>query len=113
MPTTMKAAIHLGEDYNENLVAYRNTNFDALKTWFDIGQTLILNQKHEILNSSTVEWQFTPWMRSTVPHDKVIMLSKANVTCLSRLSSLCGKDARTSGGQGEVERSTSIFPGVQ
>ena len=51
----MKAAVHLGEDYNENLVAYRNTNFDALKTLFDITRKLILNQKHEILNVSTIE----------------------------------------------------------
>ena len=36
MSTTMKAAILLGEDYNENLVPHRNTNFDALKTLFDV-----------------------------------------------------------------------------
>ena len=47
MTTTMKAVIHVGEDYNKNLVACGNTNFDALKTFFDIRQKLILNQKHE------------------------------------------------------------------
>ena len=41
--TTMVAAIHLGENYNEHLIAFRNTNFDALKTVFDITQKLILN----------------------------------------------------------------------
>ena len=63
MSTTMKEAIHLGEVYTENLVACRNTNFDALKTLFNITQKLILNQNHEILNASATEWQFTPWMR--------------------------------------------------
>ena len=65
MSTTMKAAIHLGENYKVNLFAYRNTNFDALKTWFDITQKLILDQNHEILNVTTIKWQSTPWMRST------------------------------------------------
>ena len=65
MTTTMKAAIHLGENYIENLIAYRNTNFDALKTWFDITQKLILDQNHEILNVSTMRCQSTPWMTST------------------------------------------------
>ena len=75
----MKAGIHLGEDYNDILVAYRNTNFDALKALFDITQKLILNQKHEILNVSTIEWQFASWMRSTLLHDRVIKLSKVKV----------------------------------
>ena len=72
----MKAAIHLGEKYNDNLFTYRNTNFEALKTLFDITQKLILNQKHEITHVSTMEWQFTPWMRSISLHDTVIKLSK-------------------------------------
>ena len=77
--STMKAAIHLGESYSENLVTYRNTSFEAPKTLFDIRQKLIFNQKHEIKHVSTIEWQFTPWMRSTLLHDKVIKLSKAEV----------------------------------
>ena len=82
----MKAAIHLGEDYTENLVACRKTNFDALKTLFDITQKLILNQNHEIFNASTIEWQVTPWMRSTLLHDKALKLAKGNsVLCLGRM----------------------------
>ena len=83
----MKAAIHLGEDHNENFVTYRNTNFDALKTLFDITQKLILKQKHEILNVSTIEWQFTP-----VLHYKVLKWANAkvhvyldSVLCLGRM----------------------------
>ena len=56
----MKAAIHVEEDYTENLVACRNTNFDALKTLFDITQKLTLDQNHEILNVSTIKWIFNP-----------------------------------------------------
>ena len=55
MSTTMKAAIHFGENYNDNLIVYRNTNFDAFKTLIDITQKLILNQNHEILNVSMIK----------------------------------------------------------
>ena len=37
----MNSAVHLGENYNDNLVTYENTNFEAIKTLFDITQNLI------------------------------------------------------------------------
>ena len=76
---TMEAAIQLGENYNENLFTYRNTDFKALKTLFDITQKLILSQRYEIKRVSTIEWHFTHWMRSTLLHDRVIKVSKAKV----------------------------------
>ena len=60
MSTTMKAAVHLGQNYNDNLMTHRNTNFEELEMLFDITQKLILEQNHEILNVSTIEWQFIP-----------------------------------------------------
>ena len=51
MSTRMKAAIHLGEIYNDNFFTDRNTNFEALKTVFEV----------------------------YLLHDKVIKLSKAKV----------------------------------
>ena len=50
MSTTMKAAVHLGHNYNANLVTFRNTNFEELKMLFDITRRLILHQDFEILN---------------------------------------------------------------
>ena len=64
----MKVAVHLGHIKHENLVTCRNTNVEELKTLFDI--TEILGQNREILNVSTIEWQFIPWIRSTLLHDK-------------------------------------------
>ena len=54
MSATMKAAIHLGENYENNLFTYRNTDFEELKTKFDITQKLILEQKHDIKLVSTI-----------------------------------------------------------
>ena len=73
----MKAAIHLGEDYNDNLVVYRNTNFDAFKTLFDKTQ---------------LSGNVAPWMISTLLHDKVSKMSKEkNGTGLFRFSLCLGK----------------------
>ena len=47
MSTMMNVAVHLGHNYDDNLVACRNTNFDALNTLSDITQKLFLNQNHE------------------------------------------------------------------
>ena len=68
----MKAAVHLGQHCNDNLVTSRNTKFEELKTLFDITQRLVLDQDFEILNVSSIEWTFTPWVRSTLLHDKVV-----------------------------------------
>ena len=113
MSTTMKAAIHLGEDYNENLVACRNPYYDALKTLFDITQKLILNQKHEIKHISTIEWQFTPRMRYSLPHDKVIKLSKAKVHVYSDSVLCLGKMYGHPDVMVKWKEQLFIFPGFQ
>ena len=79
MSTTTKAAVHLGQKYKDNLVTSKNTHFEELKTLFDITQKVISDQDFEILNVSTIEWKFTPWMRSTLLHDNVIKWTKAKV----------------------------------
>ena len=79
MSTTMKASVHLGPSYNENLVAYRNTNFKELRALFDSTQRLILEQSIEILKVSAMIWRFTPWMRSTC-HDQVYKKQKSTST---------------------------------
>ena len=75
----MKASVHLGPSYDENLVAYRNTNFDELKTLFDSTQRLILEQSFEIQNVSTMMWKVTLWMRSTLCHKSKWAEAKVHV----------------------------------
>ena len=84
----MKAAVHLGQNYIQNLVTFKNINFEELKTMFDISQKFILNQDIEILNVSTIEWIFSSSVRSTFLHDKVIKWTKAKVHVYST-SVLC------------------------
>ena len=91
--TTMKASVHLGPDYNENLTGHRNTNFEELKTLFDITQRSILETQIRDSECFTIELTFSPWMRSTLPNDTVIKWAKAKVHVYS-YSVLCWKDVR-------------------
>ena len=79
MSTTMKSAVRVGLQYQENLVAFKNTNFEELKTLFDITLRLIVEQSSEILSVSTMIYMFSPWMRTTLCHDQDIKWAKAKV----------------------------------
>ena len=52
MLTTVKAAVHLGPNYTEELEVYRNTNFEELQNLFYITQKLIVDHQAEILDVS-------------------------------------------------------------
>ena len=52
----------------ENFVACRNTNFDELKTLFDLMLRLIVEQSFEVLSVSTMMYLFFSWRRSTLCH---------------------------------------------
>ena len=88
--TTMRAAVHLGQHQNENLVTHKNTNSQELKALFDITLKLILDQNFEILNVSTIGWTFS-MVRSTLLHDKVtkgrtqVHVYSDSVLCLGRM----------------------------
>ena len=47
MSATMKAAVHLGQDYQDNSRTTKNTDFEKIKQLFDISQKLILDQSQE------------------------------------------------------------------
>ena len=79
MSTMMKASIHLGPNYNENLEVYKSTNFEEPKNLFDITQRLLLEHEAEILNVSPTDWTARSWTRSTLTHDQGITWTKAKV----------------------------------
>ena len=75
----MKAAVHLGNDYEENLRVTRNTEFSEIRSLFSITQKLVLDQKDEILGANTIDWDQTPWLKSTWVHERAIKLSTAKI----------------------------------
>ena len=92
MLTTVKSSVHLGLQYQENLAAYRNTNFEELKTLVEKPLRLIVEQSFEILNVSTMIDTLSPRMRSALCHDHAIKWAKAkahvysgSVLCLGKM----------------------------
>ena len=83
MSTSMKAAIHLGPSYVENLEVYRNTNFKELQNLFDITQKLLLDDQADIMNVTTIDCTPPSWTRSTLSHGQVIAWTKAKVRVYS------------------------------
>ena len=79
MSSSMKAAIHLGQNYLANLEVYKNTNFEEIQSLVNITQKLILEHSEEILNVHTIESTSLSWTRSTLSHDQVILWTKAEV----------------------------------
>ena len=72
MSSAMKAAIHLGPNYTENLEVFKNTNFEEIQSLFGITQKLILDHSEEILNVKPIESTAPSWTRSILSHDQVI-----------------------------------------
>ena len=79
MSATVKAVVHLGEEYQENLRTIKNTDFEKDQQLFDISQKLILNQSEETVGITTIDWNTIPWVRTTLLHDRAVKLSKAKV----------------------------------
>ena len=61
----MKAAIHFGPNYTENLAVYKNTNFEQVQNLFNIKQKLVLEHSEQILNVNTIESTSPSWTIST------------------------------------------------
>ena len=80
MSATMKAAVHLGQDYEENLRTTKNPDFEQVKHLFDVSQKLNLNQSEEIFGISVIDWKTIPCLRTTLLHDRAVELSKSKGT---------------------------------
>ena len=83
MSATMTAAVHLGADFEERLRTSLNTDFEQAKTLFNISQSLIPITKVKFCCVSTIEWNTTPWISSTLLHGEAIKLSRAKVQVYS------------------------------
>ena len=56
MSATMKAAVHLRQDYQESLHTTKNTDFEEIKQLFNLSQKLIPDQSQEI------KWHIYNWL---------------------------------------------------
>ena len=98
MSSSMRAAIHLEQNYERNLETYKSTDFEQIENLFTINQNLVVDNPSETLDSRSL-----CWARSTLAHDQVKSWSKAKVRvysdsilCLGKMSSGEEAEARWS-----------------
>ena len=72
MSTTIKSADYLDLDYDQILIACQNTNFEGIKTLFDISLRMIAENSFEILILSSMLYDFSLWVRMIFCHDQAL-----------------------------------------
>ena len=80
---SMKAAVHLGKDYDEKLRVTVNTEFSEIRPLFSITKKLVLDQQDDIVGVSTIDWDQTLWIESTLVHEHAVKSSTAKVYVFS------------------------------
>ena len=63
MSSSVRAAIHLGQTYTENMAVVRNVYVEEIKNVFGITQRLVLGNSEEILNVRVIESQDPSWIK--------------------------------------------------
>ena len=92
MSVTLQAAVHLGENYKENLRSTKNQPKKSLRQSFQVTQRLITDET-EITGLTTIDWQHPMWRKTTLLTDKAVQLATAktyvfsdSVLCLGGIS---------------------------
>ena len=91
MLVTQHAAVHLGNDYLENLHSTKNQSQRTMKQLFEVTRKLVSEQT-EIQGVSLTDWQEKSWKRTTLLNDRAVQLSTAkayvfseSVLCMGRI----------------------------
>ena len=84
---TVQAAVHLGQDYMENLRFAKNQLLKSLKELFRVTEKLIKDQR-AITGLTTIEYKQATWRSTTLSCDKAVEIANAK-TCVFAGSVLC------------------------
>ena len=61
MASSMKAAIHLGQDFVKNSKIHKNTKYENIENVFDTTQKLMQEHSEEILNVECLSYSSPSW----------------------------------------------------
>ena len=93
MFVTLQAAVHLGNDYAENLYSIKSQPMRTLKQLFNVPEKLIRDQK-SISGITVIYWQQLMWQRLTLLDKKAVQFATAktyvfsdSVLCMGGISS--------------------------
>ena len=96
MSTTMKGAIHMGQNYNDNFDVLMNTNFEGFQNLLHITQKLVFTSSS---GDSECEKRLNGHLfhgtRSTLSHDQVTKWTKSESTRILRFRLMPGENVRS------------------
>ena len=86
--STMKAAIHLGLNYEKNIEILKCRNFENVGNLFTLTEILVTENSSQTLSVSRIDCRPSCWTESTLAHDPVKKWSRSKGTNLLRLSKM-------------------------
>ena len=93
MSVTLQAAVHLGEDYTENLRCSKNQPKKSLRQFFFQVTERLTTDQTEITGLTTIDWQQPMWRETNLPTDRAVQFATAttyvfsdSVLCLGGIS---------------------------
>ena len=91
--TTLRAAVHLGQDYEANLRHVKNNLWNSAGQLFRETGNLVSEQK-EITGVSTFGFQDATWMSTSLLCEKALAVHQRQNLRLLRLCALCWRYGR-------------------
>ena len=80
---TLRAAVHLGQDYEANLRCMTNNLWNSVEQFFRETGKLISEQKKEITGVSTINFEELTWMSTSLLCSKAYRITNAKTYVLS------------------------------
>ena len=94
---TLQAAVHLGQDYSQNLRSIQNQPSKCVEQFFRTTEKLIKDQV-EITGLSTIDWNHLMWSESSLLCDKAVHIMKSKTYVFAHsvlcLGSICDQPAQ-------------------
>ena len=87
MSVTLQAAVHLGQDYTENLQSTKNELLKSVRQLFPTTKKLI-KEKAKIIGLSTIDWKQPLWRETSLLCDRAVHIAISR-TCVFADSVLC------------------------
>ena len=78
MSVTLQAAIHLGQDYTENLQSTKNHPLKSVRQLFQTTERLIRDQA-EITRFSRIDWKSLLWRETSLLCDRAVLIANSKI----------------------------------
>ena len=93
MNATLKVAVHLGNDHDENLRNVKNSSWGTTGQLFGETEKLISGQT-ETTGTSLIDSKDLRWTSTSLLHSRAPSIRHCQGLCLFRLGAVCGENGR-------------------